>query len=219
MKKILLLEDDRLYNETLKEFLEDEGFLVDSTLDPLSAYELTYKNIYDLYLFDINLPFEDGLKALKSLRDSGDLTPTIFITSRDDKESLLEGLESGADDYLKKPIDLDELIARVNVILRRYSSDKKIILGRYRVDLDKKKLYLNKEEQNLTLMPFELLIYFLNNQNRLITYDEIYSNVWGNKNVSYATLRVYISVLKSFFGDAIENIRGVGYLFDSSKIE
>jgi len=219
MKKILLLEDDRLYNDTLKEFLEDEGFLVDSSLDPFSAYELTYNNIYDLYLFDINLPFEDGLKALKSLRDSGDLTPTIFITSREDKESLLNGLNIGADDYLKKPLDLDELVARINVILRRYNSDKQITLGKYRLDLDKKKLYLNKEEQNLTLMPFELLIYFFNNQNRLITYDEIYSSVWGNKNVSYATLRVYISTLKSFFGEAIENIRGVGYLFDSSKIK
>ncbi len=218
MKKILLLEDDRLYNETLKEFLEDEGFIVDSTLDPLSAYDLTFKNSYDLYIFDINLPFEDGLKALKSLRESSDLTPTIFITSREDKESLLSGLEY-ADDYLKKPIDLDELLARVNVILRRYSSDKKITLGKYLLDLDKKKLYLGKEEQNLTLMPYELLVYFINNQNRIISYDELYSNAWSNKDVSYATLRVYISTLKSFFGDAIENIRGVGYLFDSSKIQ
>jgi DNA-binding response OmpR family regulator len=219
MKKILLLEDDRLYNETLKEFLEDEGFLVDSTLDPLSAYELTYKNDYDIYIFDINLPFEDGLQALKSLRDSGDLTPTIFITSRDDKKSLLDGFKIGADDYLRKPIDLDELIARINVILKRYNHNKKIKLGKYRLDLDKKKLYLNKEEQNLTLMPFELLIYFINNENRIVTYEEIYSNVWDSKDVSYATLRVYISMIKGFFGNAIENIRGVGYLFDSSKIE
>ncbi len=215
--KILLLEDDKLYNETLKEFLEDEGFIVDSVLDPLSAYDLAYQNCYDLYIFDINLPFEDGIKALKSLRDGEDFTPTIFITSRDDKESLIKGLKVGADDYLKKPIDLDELLIRIEVILRRYKKQNIIKIGNYKLDTDKKKLYLNNKEQNLTAAPFELLLYFIKNQNRVITYDEIYNNVWQDK-VTYATLRVYISTLKHYFSDAIQNIRGVGYIFDSSKL-
>jgi len=217
--KILLLEDDKLYNETLTEFLEDEGFNVDSVLDPLSAYDFAYENSYDLYIFDINLPFEDGLSALKTLRDGGDLTPTIFITSRDDKESLLKGLNIGADDYLKKPIDLDELLARINMILRRYKKGNIITIKEYSLDLDKKKLYFKEVEQNLTLRPFELLKYFLENQNRVISYEEIYNYTWSSGEVSYATLRVYISELKKYFGDSIENIRGVGYLFNSSNLK
>jgi DNA-binding response OmpR family regulator len=216
--KILLLEDDKLYNETLSEFLEDEGFMVDSVLDPFSAYDLAYENSYDLFIFDINLPFEDGLKALSSLRDSGDLTPTIFITSRDDRDSLLKGFSIGAQDYLKKPIDLDELLARVNVVLRRNVSANVIKFANYIIDLNRKKLFINAKEQSLALKPFELLCYLAKNRDRVISYEEIYSNAWSDGDISYATLRVYISELKRYFADAIDNVRGVGYIFDSTKI-
>jgi len=107
--RILLLEDDKLFNETLQDFLEEEEYELEYALDPYTALDLAYEQNFDLYLFDVNLPYESGFDLLKKLRESGDSTPTIFITSRDDKESLREGFMVGADDYIKKPIDLDEL--------------------------------------------------------------------------------------------------------------
>ena len=218
--KILLLEDDRLFNETLSDFLEDSGFEVDSVLDPYSAYDLTYKKRYDIYLFDINLPFEDGISALSSLRDSGDNTPTIFITSREDKDSLVKGFRSGADDYIKKPFDLDELLLRINAILKRDKKfEDKIELASLRVDLNKRKVYIDNKEINITTKPYELLLYLIQNDNRVVEYDELYKKLWSDDEVSYASLRVYISELKGYLGSALENIRGVGYIFDSSKLK
>ena len=117
--KILLLEDDKLFNETLQDFLQEEGFSVDCVLDPYSALDLSYENNYNLYLFDVNLPYETGFELLQKLRESGDETPCIFITSRADKTSLKQGFTQGGDDYITKPIDLDELLLRVNAVLRR----------------------------------------------------------------------------------------------------
>ncbi|MEA2029908.1 MAG: response regulator transcription factor, partial [Campylobacterota bacterium] len=119
MAHILILEDDRLFNETLQDYLEDFGHSVAFALDPYSALDLTYEDNFDCYLFDVNLPYESGFDLLSKLRQSGDTTPTIFITSRDDKSSLASGFKSGADDYIKKPVDLDELTFRLNALLKR----------------------------------------------------------------------------------------------------
>ena len=212
MKKILLLEDDRVFAETIKDFLEEEGFGVDMVFDPYSAYEKSYQNSYNLYLFDINLPFEDGIKALKNLRDSGDETPTIFITSRDDKESLKRGFESGGDDYLKKPFDLEELILRVRALLKRVEGDGKIVFNDYILDRNLKELYYQDKKIELSLKEFLLLEFLILNKNRIIKYEEIYHKLWQNKEPSYASLRVYINNLKKYFPN-IKTIRGEGYIF------
>lgn len=210
--KILLLEDDRLYNETIADFLEDEGFRVDGVLDPLTAYDLAYENSYDLYIFDINLPFEDGIKALESLRNSGDNTPTIFITSRTDKESLLNAFSAGAEDYLKKPIDLDELLARVEVIKRRYILSNVIKIGRYVFDSEIGELYLDGRAQGLRRKEGLLLGFLVKFRDRVVRYDELYSLLWDDNNTNYGALRVYISNLKKHFPN-IKSIRSVGYKF------
>ena len=100
MIRILVVEDDKLFNETLEDFLEEEGFSLHCVLDPYTALDFTYENNYDLYLFDVNLPYETGFKLLEKLRSSGDNTPCIFITSRNDKASLKVGFEHGGDDYV-----------------------------------------------------------------------------------------------------------------------
>jgi len=211
--KILLLEDDRLFNETIRDFLEDEGFDVDSVLDPLSAYDLVYESRYDLYIFDINLPFEDGISALESLRSADDNTPAIFITSRDDKESLLKGFEVGADDYLKKPIDLDELLARVKVIRRRYNVDSTLKVGDYIFNFSENELYLNGNSLKLSLKESELLSVLIKNRGRVVEYSEIYNHLWGSQEPNCGALRVYISSLKRYFPN-IKSIRSVGYKFN-----
>lgn len=216
--KILLLEDDRLFCETLTDFLEEEGYEVNSAYDPLSAYDLTYKYSYDLYLFDINLPFEDGIKALENLRKVNDTTPTIFITSREDKESLLDGFSVGADDYIKKPIDLDELLARIEALLKRSYKKHIIKLGQYILDFNRRDLLLNSKPQHIGLKSFALLELLVSKSSTTVSYDEIYETLWSGEYPSNGALRVYIAKLKRYFPDAIETIRGVGYRFEGSRV-
>ncbi len=216
--KILLLEDDKLYSETLKDFLEEEGFEVEAVYDPYSAYDLVYENRYDLYLFDINLPFEDGISALENLRKAHDTTPAIFITSRDDKESLLDGFQAGADDYIKKPVDLDELLMRIKALMKRSQKSKIVRLGDYELNIDKRDLFLNGEPLHIGLKPFALLEFFVMNNGKALRYEEIYSALWSNQEASNGALRVYIAKLKKYFPKAIETLRGYGYKFESAHI-
>lgn len=217
-QNILLLEDDRLYSDTLKDFLEDEGFIVDVALDPYSAYDLAYEKNYDLYLFDINLPFESGIEALKSLKESGDKTPTIFITSRDDKASLLDGFKAGADDYIKKPVDLDELVVRINAVIKRNHTDSKITLGEYTLDLQAKEILHKGEPLKLGYRVFLLLELLVKNSGTAVSYEEIYETLWGKEEPNLATIRVYMVKLKKIFPKAIEAVRGYGYIFHKDRV-
>jgi len=211
--KILLLEDDKLFGQTIQEFLEDEGFSIDFVLDPYSAYDLAYENSYDLYIFDINLPFEDGIKALKSLRESGDTTPTIFITSRDDKESLISGFKVGAQDYLKKPIDLDELLLRIYAVTNR-KIVKQIAVENYIIDIEKLDVFCEGKPLNFTLKEFLLLELLVNRSGLIVRYEDIYNKLWDGIEPKAGALRVYISKLKKYFDKNIKSIRGVGYIFE-----
>ena len=209
--KILILEDDKLFNETIEDFLEEEGFEVHTVLDPYSAMELTYESKFDLYLFDVNLPYESGFSLLKQLRDAGDKTPTIFLTSRNDKVSLTEGFDVGADDYMKKPIDLDELLLRIRALLRRQLRDEKIEFGEYMVDTQAKELCHNGEVLKLGAKAFELLMLLLKAKGEVVTMQSIEEELWrSSQEVSLGAIRVYITALKKYFPN-IENIRGVGY--------
>ncbi len=210
--KILLLEDDQLFNETLQDFLEEEGFSLDYALDPYTALELSYKHIYDLYLFDVNLPYESGFDLLSKLRQSGDTTPAIFLTSRDDKASLKEGFESGADDYMKKPIDLDELLLRISALLRRQVRNEKLDIGEYQLDLRSKTLYLEEEALDVTNKAIELLLLLIQSKGEVVSTDEIKNRLWAaGQNASDGALRVYVTQLKKYFAAHIVNVRGIGY--------
>jgi len=209
---ILLLEDDSLFNETLQDFLEEEGFSLDTALDPYSALEFAYERNYDLYLFDVNLPYESGFDLLKKLRQSGDVTPTIFLTSRDDKASLTQGFEMGADDYMKKPIDLDELLLRIQALLRRQVRKERMTIGEYSLDMVGKALFHNNKELDVTKKAVELLVLLVQADGEVVSSEKIKSRLWAaSQNASDGSLRVYITQLKKYFPDAIVNVRGVGY--------
>jgi len=210
--KILLLEDDKLFNETLQDFLEEEGFELDCVLDPYSAVDLTYENRYDLYLFDVNLPYETGFELLEKLRSSGDVTPTIFITSRDDKDSLVQGFTKGGDDYLVKPVDLDELLLRIDAILRRQVRRQMINIDNYQFDTSSKVLYHEGVSLELGPKSSELLLVLLEGQNNVVSMHKIKERLWSSaEESSDGALRVYVAQLKKYFPTQIENIRGVGY--------
>ena len=212
--QILLLEDDKLFNETLEDFLDEEGYMLFCALDPYTALDMAYEKNFDLYLFDVNLPYESGFDLLKKLRESGDRTPTIFITSRDDKASLRQGFMTGADDYLKKPVDLDELLLRIEAILRRQIRNEQSVVGDYTLDAKNMKLYRDSTEIDLSKKLITLLLLFVSAKEEIVTSDEIKDRLWAaSEEASDGSIRVYITQLKKLFPDAIENIRGVGYRF------
>ena len=212
MTRILVLEDDQLLNETLEDFLEEEGYTIECVLDPYSALDLTYKQVFDLYLFDVNLPYESGFDLLAKLRGSGDMTPAIFLTSRDDKDSLTQGFSIGADDYMKKPIDLDELLLRIRALLRRQVRKERMTIGEYSLDMVGKALFRNNEELEVTKKAVELLVLLVQADGEVVSSDTIKNRLWAaGQNASDGSLRVYITQLKKYFPDAIVNVRGVGY--------
>ncbi len=212
LARILIVEDDKLFNETLEDFLEEEGYEVQSVLDPYSAFDLSYENLFDLYLLDVNLPYENGFELLKKLRESGDDTPCIFITSREDKASLKEGFEKGGDDYLQKPVDLDELLLRVQAVLRRQVRKQIITIDKYQFDILTKTLYDNNEALDISSKGGELLLVLLEGKGNVVTSEQIKERLWSSSEESSdGALRVYITQLKKYFPTQIHNVRGVGY--------
>jgi DNA-binding response OmpR family regulator len=206
------LEDDKLFNETLEDFLEEEGHDVECSLDPYSALDLSYEQVFDLYLFDVNLPYESGFELLDKLRASGDETPCIFITSREDKASLKEGFEKGGDDFILKPVDLDELLLRIQAVLRRQVRSQIVQIDTFRFDILSKTLYRDGEIAELSLKGSELLLALLEGQGRVVPLDQIKERLWSSaEEASNGALRVYIAQLKKYFPNHINNVRGVGY--------
>ena len=217
---ILVLEDDRLFNETLCEFLEEEGYDSVGVYDARSAIERCYHQRFDLYLLDINLPLDNGLNLLRSLREGGDETPAIFLTSREDRASLIEGLKIGADDYLKKPVDLEELALRIRANIRRHQGPERYEIDGYLVDAGRYRIFRGKREIELGRKPFELLLLLLKSGGETVTTEQIASSLWPTaQEASFGAIRVYVTQLKKLFGKRIENIRGVGYCFRMEEYE
>ena len=214
--KVLVLEDNELLLETLEDFLENEGFEVDLAKDGEEALRLSYKNSYNLYLLDIKVPLVDGIELLKELREYGDETPAVFITSSIDKESITKGYEAGCDEYIKKPFDLDELLMRIKAVLKRVEPEESIKIDEnYSYNIKRKRLLKNNQEVKINLKDLQLLELLLKNRGKVVTKEMIKDELWQNEElVSGGALRVYINNLKKIFGkDAIENIRGLGYRF------
>lgn len=215
MYKILLLEDDELFANTIEDFLSDEGFEVDIAYDGEECLELNYKKVYDLYIFDINVPKINGLELLRQLRESGDNTASIFLTSYKDKQTLHEGFLRGCDDYLKKPVDLDELLLRIKALFKRNKKQfENIQLNETLVfDPSSKRVYENGKDLNLPIKVLELLELFVEHRGEIVTKQMIISKLWScDEEYSEGSIRVYINSIKKLLGkDSLINIKGIGY--------
>ena len=215
MFNILLLEDDELFASTLEDFLSDEGFSVDIASDGEVCLELNFKKNYDLYIFDINVPKINGLDLLEQLRQSDDNTPTIFLTSYKDKDTLHDAFLKGCDDYLKKPVDLDELILRIKALLKRNKKQFQIIKlsDTLTFNPSNKRAYENEVDLNLPIKVLELLELFLENKGEIVTKNMIISKLWTTQEeYSEGSIRVYINQIKKLLGkESILNIKGIGY--------
>ena len=206
MYKILLLEDDEMLLQTLKSLLISQNYKVTSVKNINQALNETYENSFDLYLFDINVPFGSGIDLLKDLRDSGDKTPAFFITALKDIKSISKGFDAGCDDYIKKPFDFDELLVRVEAILRRNNPFVKY--GDIKYNQEESRIYKKDKETELGEVSQKIASIFLNNIGKIIHKDQLFEVM---KKPSDVALRVQINKLKTELGLNIKNIRGLGY--------
>lgn len=213
LSRVLLLEDDPLFADTLVDLLQESGFEVELSPNGQSALDKTFTQKFDLYLLDINVPLIDGITLLKELRDSNDNTPAIFLTSHKDKEMLKKGFVSGADDFLTKPFDTDELLLRINALLKRFQSESALCIGLLCSDDIHKRISYNKEELDLSKKEYELLLLLMKHANNTVPKEMILNELWSSsEGGSDGALRVYINRIKQLIPQiSIENVRGIGY--------
>ncbi|RXJ70057.1 two-component system response regulator [Halarcobacter ebronensis] len=219
--RILLLEDELTLSETIIEYLEEQGYEVSSVYDGSEAQELIYEKKFDLFLFDVNVPNINGFELLKSLREEGNFTPAIFITSLNSMESLEKGFESGCDDYIRKPFELKELLLRIQTVIKREFSKNRETL----IDIDDNitfnsvtnELRKDGELVQLNFKEQKLLKFFLQNSNELLTHERIYDNIWDyDEQYSDNSLRTYIKNLRKVLGkEKIVSLKKFGYRFNS----
>lgn len=213
--KILILEDDSVLLETLADELSNEHTQVDSAKHGEEVLDLTSKNHYDLYIFDINVPYIDGLTLLNELRAAGDETPAIFLTSKNEEPDRIKGFEAGCDDYLAKPFSLSELKLRVKAVLKRAAKKLDVIYDDVSIDLKTNILRIKDKTVEIDKKDLEILHLFISNQKSVFSIDDIISHLYRDKLPSATVLRVHISKINALFEKKrIVNIRGLGYKYE-----
>lgn len=220
--KLLLLEDDLSLNETIVEYLEDEGYEVSSVYDGEDALCAIYESSFDLLLLDVNVPKLNGFEVLKKIREEGNATPAIYITSLNSMDSLEEGYNSGCDDYIRKPFALKELLIRVQTVIKREFSAKNDLI---KIDEDitfdsiANELVCKGEVVKLNFKELKLLKFFLQNPNELLVHDRIYDYVWEyDEEYSDNSLRTYIKNLRKVLGkEKIVSLKKLGYRFNKER--
>ena len=219
MKSILILEDDNNLNDTISDFLEDNGYDVTSTYDGYEAQEKMYENRYDLLLLDVNTPNINGFELLKEARKGGISSPAIFITSLSGIDDLQEGFDSGCDDYIRKPFVLKELLIRVETLLKRefFHQSKQLIEidSNISYDIDNCELLIDDNIISLGQKEAKLLNLFIKNQEKVLSHDTIYDYLWNfDETYSDNALRTYIKNIRKLIGkDKIVSIKKQGYKF------
>jgi DNA-binding response OmpR family regulator len=206
LTKLLLLEDDPSLSKTLIKYLNLNGYSVDWAKTGEEAMDLSYDNHYGLYLFDINVPLINGIDLLTALRNAEDFTPTIIISAQIDIASVTKGFIAGADDYLKKPFDPEELLVRIKA---KTSTLKEILKFRnFEIDLQKEIIFKDGEQLFLGDVQKNILTSLIKNHPNPVTKEEL---LLLHEKPSDLALRVNINKLKKNLGIDIENVRGVGY--------
>ena len=212
MARILLVEDDQVLLETLSELLEAEGYKLTLATSANEAMEISYEQSFELMLFDVNIPDFSGFELLKLLRESGNTTPCIFLTSLNDIASLSRGFEVGADDYVKKPFDFDELLVRIQALLRKSFSSQNNRISYKDLTYEISTNELMRDSKLLLFAPQEskLIALFFKRIDETITKEELLYELDSVKESSEGALRVYVNKLRNS-GLEIVTIKGTGY--------
>ena len=218
MFKILVVEDDRDLNRSVCSFLNQSGYEATGCLGAEEAYDVMYETVFDLIVSDIMMPGIDGFEFVKTVRSLNENIPILFMTARDDFAAKQRGYRVGVDDYMIKPIDLDELFLRIGALLRRakIAASRKLTVGSFSMDADEHTAYLNDEEINLTNREFSLLYKLLSYPKKTFTRSQLMDEFWDADTASgprtvdvYMTkLRAKLSACKDF---EIVTVHGLGY--------
>lgn len=221
--RVLLVEDDELLGDGLRTGLIQYGYAVDWLKDGLSADQALKTETFDLVVLDLGLPKLPGISVLQNLRGRGQTMPVLILTARESVDDRVKGLDSGADDYLTKPFDLDELCARLRALQRRFTSRAEPLLTHEQITLDPAShtVTFHGENINLSRREFSLLHKLLENAGRVLSREHLTQSLYGwGEDVDSNALEVHIHNLRKKFGqEFIRTIRGIGYMIDKSKEE
>lgn len=218
MFQILVVDDDKDLTHTVCSFLNQSGYEATGCLDAAAAYDAMYNKTFDLIVSDIMMPGTDGFEFVKNVRLLNENIPILFMTARDDFAAKQKGYRIGIDDYMIKPIDLDELFLRIGALLRRakISASRKIQVGNFVMDADEHTAYLGQEEIPLTAREFSLLYKLLSYPKKTFTRSQLMDEFWDSASAAGPrTVDVYITKLRDKFSgcDAFEirTVHGLGY--------
>ncbi len=216
--KILIVEDEAGIVQFLKQGLEEEGYEISTALDGLLGFELFKKESFDLILLDWMLPKMNGLELCKAIRIKDKTIPIIFLTAKDTIQETIEGLKSGANDYIKKPFSFDELLERIKIHFRNQDENEVLTLGTIEINVGLHQVLTDGNIAALTQREFELLYYLIKNKGKVCTRTQIIEDVWdihfdydtGVIDVFMNSIRKKLKLKKE--DDYIKTIRGIGYI-------
>ncbi len=225
--KVLIIEDEYNLADVIKERLEKEKLTVDIVEDGEEGYYYASTNTYDLIILDVMLPNMSGFQILNKLRTDNINSKIIMLTARSTIEDKLNGLENGADDYLTKPFHMDELVARVNIQLKRNGNKNNLSFGDLVLNTTTLKVTCTKTNEVVELIKkeFQLLEYFINNPNQVLSKEQIYDRVWGIENeIESNNLEAYLSFIRKKIRAieskvVIKSVRGMGYKIEYGNKE
>jgi DNA-binding response OmpR family regulator len=216
--RILIVEDEPTLRKLERNFLEKNGFVVDDVENGEDALSKIEINRYDCILLDLNIPQKDGIAVTKELRQKGNNTPIIMVTARSQIYDKLEGFDSGADDYITKPFDMKELVARINAIIKRSSINQEEILKISEMEIHPEKNIVKSKKKDIELSNKEMgvLQYLVRNKGKIISSEELLEHVWdSNVDMFTDTVKTHIKTLRKKIDPEkklIKTVRGKGYV-------
>jgi len=217
--RLLLAEDDPMIGEGVRQGLRQDGFAVDWVQDGRAAELALAENVHDLLLLDLGLPRKEGLDVLRAMRRRGDVRPVLIVTARDALADRVAGLDAGADDYLVKPFELDELAARIRALLRRHAGRAAPVLvcGDIELDPATRQTRVRGLPVTLSAREFALLEALLARPGAILSRAQLEDKLYGwNEEVGSNAVEVHLHALRRKLGaDAIRNVRGVGWMIDA----
>ena len=218
MVRILVLEDDANLNRMVCTFLNDSGFETTGCLHANEAYDEMYNNLYDMIISDIMMPDIDGFEFAETVRKVNKTIPILFMSAKDDLPSKKKGFQIGIDDYMVKPVELDEMLFRVKALLRRANIEmsRKITMGNLTLDADAMSAEIDGEEINLTTREFNIIYKMLSYPKKTFSRAQLMDEFWGmDSDTSLRAVDVYITKLRDKLeacdGFKIATVRGIGY--------